>query len=83
MQELVKRQKQQQEQRKLLAAGVVTRTVEDIVAHLTEVQYKQGVQIFAEQYSSFHNAAAEGSLTGVSHFLHVHGRRRVQVKDLG
>ncbi len=40
------------------------------------------VPLFAQQYSTFHHAALEGSLSAVSYFLNAHGRKRAHVKDL-
>ena len=51
-------------------------TPKDRQAHLEKLQYVDGKEIFAVQYSSIHKAAIDGSVDAIKHFLSGRGRKK-------
>ena len=64
MQELQKRQKEQQKFLDLIKEGA-GKTVEERVEYNKDLEYNKHANLFAVSYSSIHKAACDGSVSGI------------------
>lgn len=83
MQELQRRQKEQQVLNDLLndKAGAYRRSLEGRIEHNKDLQYNQHKNLFATGYSTIHKAACDGSESGIVYFLEKKSKPRINADD--
>jgi ankyrin repeat protein len=83
MQELQRRQKEQQILNDLLndKAGAYRRSLEGRIEHNKDLQYNQHKNLFATGYSTIHKAACDGSESGIVYFLEKKSKPRINPDD--
>ena len=83
MQELQRRQKEQQILNDLLndKAGAYRRSLEGRIEHNKDLQFNQHKNLFATGYSTIHKAACDGSESGIIYFLEKKSKPRINADD--
>lgn len=81
MQELQKRQKEQQKFLDLIKEGA-GKTVEERVEYNKDLEYNKHANLFAVSYSSIHKAACDGSVSGIKYFMTLKSKPRIKIDEL-
>ena len=80
MQEMQRRQREQQKFHDLIKEGA-GKTVEERVDYNKDLEYNKHANLFAISYSTIHKAACDGSVNGIKYFMQLKSKPRIRIDD--